>query len=87
MTIREFYLENYPTDELGIELNETYSSGQYTGERISRYPEYTNSLSDKANLLPVVEAIMARPLTEDEKEAYHAGYDWNERFGDKKIWD
>lgn len=23
MTIREFYLENYPSDELGIELNET----------------------------------------------------------------
>ena len=23
MTIREFYVENYPTDELGIELNET----------------------------------------------------------------
>lgn len=22
MTIREFYVENYPTDELGIELNE-----------------------------------------------------------------
>lgn len=23
MKIREFYLENYPTDELGLELNET----------------------------------------------------------------
>ena len=23
MTIKEFYLENYPTDELGTELNET----------------------------------------------------------------
>jgi hypothetical protein len=23
MTIREFYLETYPTDELGLELNET----------------------------------------------------------------
>lgn len=23
MTIREYYLENYPTDELGMELNET----------------------------------------------------------------
>ena len=22
-TIREFYLENYPTDELGLEINET----------------------------------------------------------------
>jgi hypothetical protein len=23
MTIREFYLENYPTDDLGLELNDT----------------------------------------------------------------
>ena len=23
MTIREFYVKNYPTDELGVELNET----------------------------------------------------------------
>jgi hypothetical protein len=23
MTIREFYLKNYPTDELGLEINET----------------------------------------------------------------
>jgi len=23
MTIREFYVNNYPTDELGVELNET----------------------------------------------------------------
>jgi hypothetical protein len=23
MKIKEFYLENYPTDELGVELNET----------------------------------------------------------------
>ena len=23
MNIREFYLENYPTDDLGLELNET----------------------------------------------------------------
>ena len=23
MNIRQFYLENYPTDELGVELNET----------------------------------------------------------------
>jgi hypothetical protein len=25
MNIREFYLENYPTDELGLELNENTS--------------------------------------------------------------
>jgi hypothetical protein len=25
-------------------------------------------------------------LTADEMEAYHAGYDYNEQFGDKKDW-
>jgi hypothetical protein len=26
-------------------------------------------------------------LTDAELEAYHAGYDYNEQFGDKKSWD
>ncbi len=26
-------------------------------------------------------------LAEDEFEAYHAGYDYNEQYGDKKSWD
>jgi len=26
-------------------------------------------------------------VTEEEFEAYHAGYDFNEEFGDKKNWD
>ena len=26
-------------------------------------------------------------LTDDELEAYHAGYDYNEQFGDKKNYD
>ena len=25
-------------------------------------------------------------LTDDELEAYHAGYDYNEQYGDKKDW-
>jgi hypothetical protein len=25
-------------------------------------------------------------LTDDEMEAYHAGYDYNEQYGDKKDW-
>ena len=25
-------------------------------------------------------------LTPEEVAAYHAGYDWNEQFGDKKDW-
>lgn len=26
-------------------------------------------------------------LTPEEVRAYHAGYDWNEKFGGKKDWD
>ena len=25
-------------------------------------------------------------LTVEQLEAYHAGYDWNEQYGDKKDW-
>jgi hypothetical protein len=25
-------------------------------------------------------------MSPEELEAYHAGYDWNEQFGDKKDW-
>lgn len=25
-------------------------------------------------------------VTAEEKEAYNAGYDWNEKYGDKKDW-
>jgi hypothetical protein len=26
-------------------------------------------------------------MTDAQKEAYNAGYQWNEQFGDKKSWD
>ena len=26
-------------------------------------------------------------LTDDERDAYMAGYEWNELYGDKKSWD
>jgi hypothetical protein len=26
------------------------------------------------------------PMNVDELESYHAGYDWNEEYGDKKVW-
>ncbi len=29
----------------------------------------------------------ATDLTEEEIAEYMAGYDWNEKFGDKKSWD
>jgi hypothetical protein len=28
-----------------------------------------------------------KDLTAEELEAYHAGYDYNEQYGDKKNWD
>jgi hypothetical protein len=31
--------------------------------------------------------ITARDMTEEQVEAYFAGYDYNERFGGKKSWD
>jgi hypothetical protein len=30
--------------------------------------------------------IEAADMTEEMIEAYHAGYDHNEQFGDKKVW-
>jgi len=55
---------------LGIELNELYTSGQYAGSRITKYPEYTLSLNEKSKLFPVVESILGRALGEDELEAF-----------------
>lgn len=31
--------------------------------------------------------ITEERMTKEEIEAYYAGYEWNERFGDKKSWD
>ena len=30
--------------------------------------------------------INKKDMSEDELEAYHAGFDWNEQSGDKKEW-
>ena len=30
--------------------------------------------------------INKEDMSEDELEAYHAGFDWNEQSGDKKEW-
>lgn len=30
--------------------------------------------------------LESEDMSESEIEAYHAGYDWNEEFGDKKEW-
>jgi hypothetical protein len=31
--------------------------------------------------------VDAEAMTDDQLEAYHAGYDYNEAYGDKKSWD
>jgi hypothetical protein len=31
--------------------------------------------------------VEAEQMTDSQLEAYHAGYDYNEQFGDKKSWD
>ena len=33
------------------------------------------------------ERIELKQMTAEEVEAYHAGYDWNEKFGDRKVWE
>ena len=59
---------------IGIELNETYHEGQSKGERITKYPEFTLSLSEyqgtRAKLLLAVEAILGRALTAEEKDGF-----------------
>ena len=32
------------------------------------------------------EEVSKDNMTKSEMEAYNAGYDWNEQFGDKKNW-
>jgi len=64
--------------KLGIELDELYTTGKFAGSRITRYPEYTLSTGDKSKLLPVIESIIGKALTEEEKEA---GYDIEKLIG------
>jgi len=33
------------------------------------------------------EQVPKENMTESEVEAYNAGYDWNEQYGDRKNWD
>lgn len=51
---------------LGIELNETYTEGQFKGQRITRYPKFTLSFYGEAKLAKVVQGILGRDMTEDE---------------------
>ena len=35
----------------------------------------------------LTEEITEKNMTPQEVQAYLAGYQWNEQFGDKKVWD
>ncbi len=56
--------------KFGIELNKLYIDGEFKGQRMTRYPEFTVSLGKKSNLRPVVVAFLGRDLTKEEEEGF-----------------
>ena len=54
------------------------SADSYYG-RVRDPHYYPNGTSNEPRVLAVI-------MTKEQIEAYHAGYDWNERYGDKKEW-
>ncbi len=68
MKIREFYLETYPTDELGFELNETPT-----------FPGLLNQLiigGDVYNYIGVGDSIIRERLFEKLAESMEVSYDY-----------
>ena len=62
MTIKEFYLNNYPTDELGIELNEnvTFSgllNELFQGGDIYRYLNVWDSFVNNRSLTKLSQTL------------------------------
>lgn len=67
-----------------------------TSEGIMQYPEKHNSPFDRGGADSYynrprdphkwVESKKITDLTDEEIEAYNAGYDENEKYGDKKDW-
>lgn len=55
------------------------SADSYYGR--PRQPHYYVNGTGNSTMLEEVD------MSEEEVAAYHAGYDWNEDFGDKKNWD
>jgi hypothetical protein len=53
---------------LGIELNKLYETGNYAGERITKYPKFTLSFYAQSRLLPVIRGILGRDMTKEEIE-------------------
>lgn len=68
MKIREFYLEAYPTDELGLELNETPT-----------FPGLLNQLivdGDIYRYIGVSDSLVRERLFEKLAETFDVGYDY-----------
>ena len=66
MTIREFYLETYPIDELGLELNETPT-----------FPGLLNQLivdGDVYRYIGVSDSLVRERLFEKLAETLNVGY-------------
>lgn len=51
---------------LGIELNELYTDGKFKGQRVTKYPKFTLSFYENANLAAAVRGILGRDMTEQE---------------------
>ena len=68
MSIREFYLENYPTDNLGLELNETPT-----------FPGLLNQLivdGDVYRYIGVSDSLVRERLFEKLAEELKVSYDY-----------
>ena len=68
MTIREFYLENYPTDDLGLELNETPTFGGLLNQLIVG--------GDVYRYIGVADSVIRERLFERLANELEVGYDY-----------
>ena len=68
MTIREFYLQNFPTDDLGLELNETPTFAGLLNTLITDGDVYT--------YIGVVDSIIRERLFERLAEELGTSYDY-----------
>lgn len=55
------------------------SADSYYGR--PRRPHYYSGPTHTSN------EILEPMMTQEQIKAYHAGYSWNEQFGDKKSWE
>jgi hypothetical protein len=68
MNIREFYLENYPTDELGVELNETPTFAELLNQLIVG--------GDVYRYIGVGDSVIRERLFERLAEELEVSYDY-----------